>query len=89
MGLTTLEVDVANVAAPEKSRTIEFLVDSGAIHAVVPEGVLRELGITPIAEQEFRLADGSTIRRRKGGAVFRYKDRVGVADVVFERLFGS
>lgn len=83
MGLTTLRVDVANVADPDHGRTLEFLVDSGAIYSVVPAQVLHELGIKPITTQEFRLADGSAISRRKGGAVFRYGDRVGVADVIF------
>lgn len=83
MGLTTLKVDIANVADPEKVRTLEFLVDSGAIYSVVPAKVLDELGIKPITRQEFRLADGSAITRRKGGAVFRYGDRVGTADVIF------
>src|SRR5436190_1310883 len=83
MGLTTLRVDVANVADPDHARTLEFLVDSGAIYSVVPAQVLHELGIKPITTQEFRLADGSAISRRKGGAVFRYGDRVGVADVIF------
>jgi clan AA aspartic protease len=83
MGLTTLTVDIANVATPEKRRSIDFLIDSGAIYAVVPAKVLDELGIQPIAEQEFRLADGSKIRRRKGGAIFRYGERVGVSDVIF------
>ena len=52
-------------------------------HSVAPAKVLEELGIKPIATQEFRLADGSSISRRKGGAVFRYGDRVGTADVIF------
>lgn len=83
MGLTVLKVGVANVAAPEQTRTLEFLVDSGAIYSVVPENVLADLGITPIATQEFRLADGTAISRRKGVAVFRFGDRVGGADVIF------
>ena len=83
MGITTLKVDVANVAAPDHSKTLEFIVDSGAIYSVVPANVLEDLGIKPIATQEFRLADGSAIERRKGGAVFRYGERVGVADVIF------
>src|SRR5437660_561937 len=83
MGLTTLKVGVANVADPDTVRMLEFLVDSGAIYSVVPTPILEELGIKPIVEQEFRLADGSAITRRKGGAVFRYKDRVGTADVIF------
>jgi predicted aspartyl protease len=83
MGLTALKVDVANVATPEQGTTLEFLLDSGAIYSVVPTKVLQDLGIKPITTQEFRLADGSAIKRRKGGAVFRYGDRVGVAGVIF------
>ena len=83
MGLTVLNIDVANVADPEKSRTVEFLIDSGAVYSVVPSDILDELGIKPIAMQEFRLADGSKIQRQKGGALFRFKDHVGVADVIF------
>ena len=83
MGLTTLQVGVANGATPDDVRILEFLLDSGAIYSVVPAKILQELGIKPIATQEFRLADGSAISRRKGGAVFRYGDRVGGADVIF------
>src|SRR5438552_14027707 len=83
MGLTTLNVGVANVADPDRVRNIEFLVDSGAIYSVVPTKVLEELGIRAIVTQEFRLADGSLISRKKGTALFRYGDRVGGADVIF------
>jgi predicted aspartyl protease len=62
---------------------LEFLVDSGAIYSVVPAHVLDRLGIHPIAEQQFRLADGTKIVRRKGVALFRYRDRIGGADVIF------
>lgn len=83
MGLTVLEVEVGNPAKPKVTQKLEFLVDSGAVYSVVPATVLRKLGIKPIAKQEFRLADGSAIRRRKGGALFRYGDRIGFADVIF------
>src|SRR5262245_35243197 len=83
MGLTVLRVQVANVAAPEVREDVEFLIDSGAVYSVVPATTLVRLGIQPIAEEEFRLADGSRIVRRKGVALFRYGSRVGGADVVF------
>ncbi len=94
MGLTTVEIEVANPATPENGRTIEFLVDSGAMYPVVPTPTLNELGIKPIAEQKFRLADGSTIRRKKGIAAYRYMEYVGGADVIFGEegdytLFGA
>ena len=83
MGLTVLELEVGNPAEPDVTETLEFLIDSGAVYSVVPAPVLERLGIRPLTEQEFRLADGSKIVRRKGGAVFKYRDRIGVADVIF------
>ena len=83
MGLTVLEVEVGNPSAPEVTRKLEFLIDSGAVYSVVPARILDELGIKTLAEQSFRLADGSKITRKKGVAVFRYQDAVGGADVIF------
>jgi|SRR5712692_1598068 len=83
MGLTVLEVEVGNPANPDVREKVEFLVDSGAIYSVVATPILQRLGISPITEQQFRLVDGSKIIRKKGGAVFKYGDRIGVADVIF------
>ena len=83
MGLTVLRVKVGNPAKPKVLVELEFLVDSGAIYSVVPSAVLRKLGVKPVATQEFRLADGSAIKRRKGIALFQYEERIGGADVIF------
>lgn len=83
MGLTFLEIEVGNPANPDIREKLEFLVDSGAIYSVVPVSILERLGIKPLAEQEFRLANGTKIVRKKGGALFKYGDRIGVADVIF------
>jgi predicted aspartyl protease len=83
MGLDVLNLTVANVARPDDMRSVEFLIDSGAIYSVVPAAVLDELGVQPIKTQDFRLADGSKISRRKGVALFRFEDLVGGADVIF------
>ena len=83
MGLTFLEIEVGNPAAPDVTETIEFLIDSGAVYSVVPIPILERLGINPLIEQEFRLADGSKIVRNKGIALFKYGDRIGGADVIF------
>lgn len=83
MGLTYLQVEVAGPATPEQSEQVEFLVDSGAVHSVAPGSLLERLGVKPLDEQEFRLADGTKVVRRKGAAIFRYGDRVGGADVIF------
>ncbi len=83
MGLTVLEVAVGNPANPEDTRLVELLIDSGAIYSVIPTPLLEDLGILPLAEQEFRLADGWKITRHKGIALFKYGDRIGGADVIF------
>jgi len=83
LGLTHLEIEVGNPANPEVTETFEILIDSGAIYSVVPVAVLDRLGIKLLTEQEFRLAGGSKIVRKKGGALFKYGSRIGVADVIF------
>ena len=83
MGLTVLEVEVGHPDHPEATVKLEFLIDSGAIYSVVPAEALRRLGIKPLVKQEFRLANGARILRDKGIALFKYKDRIGGADVVF------
>ena len=83
MSLTFLEIEVGNPANPQKTQSLEFLVDSGAIYSVVPAPVLKKLGIKPLTKEEFILANGEKVVRKKGGAFFRYGEKVGVADVIF------
>ena len=83
VGITYLSVDVGNPADPSKTLSVEFMVDSGAIYTVAPADVLDELGIQPISEETFWLANGEKIVRKRGGAYFKYGDKVGIADVVF------
>jgi clan AA aspartic protease len=83
MGLNVLEISIANPAKPKDLRTIEFLIDSGAIYSVIPAPILKKLGIKPTGEQTFHLADGSKITRKKGVAFFKYQDQTGGADVIF------
>lgn len=83
MGLTVLEIEVGNPANPAGTERVEFLVDSGAIYSVVPAPILERLHIQPLAEETFRLADGPTVTRRKGIALFQWEGRVGGADVTF------
>lgn len=65
MGLTVLEIEVGNPANPDVTEKLEFLIDSGAVYSVVPATVLERLGIKPLQEKTFRLADGSKIVRKK------------------------
>ena len=83
MGVTTLTVEVANPAAPEVTESLEFIVDSGAVFSVVPTEVLRRLGIRPVRQETFQLANNTRIVRWKGGSLFKFREYVGVAEVIF------
>jgi predicted aspartyl protease len=83
MGMTKLLLDVGNPANPDRWETIDCLVDSGATYSVIPAEVLDRLGILVTGRQEFTLANGERIARKKGIAAFRYGERIGGADVVF------
>ena len=83
MGVTTLIVEVANPAAPQVTEPVEFTVDSGAVYSVVPADVLHRLGIRPLKQETFKLANGTIIVRDKGVAVFKFQEWIGGADVIF------
>ncbi len=83
MGLTNLKIEVGNPSNPENTETLKFLIDSGAMFSIVPTSILKEFGIKPLSEKEFTLADGSIIVRKIGWAMFKYKEFIGVSDVIF------
>ena len=83
VGLTVLQLEIANPASPAVTQPVEFLVDSGAVYSFAPRTVLEQLGIAPHSRQMFRLADGSTIDRERGDALFFYKNQRGAAPVIF------
>ena len=45
----------------QRSRDIEATVDTGAAYTTLPGGLLRELGIEPMAKRRFVLADGRRV----------------------------
>jgi predicted aspartyl protease len=83
VGLTVLTLEVANPADPALRESVEFLVDSGAFYSFVPRHILERLNIRAHSRERFRLANGSTIERDRGDALFFYKDRRGAAPVIF------
>jgi predicted aspartyl protease len=83
MGLTSLVVRIKNPGDPGRFVDQKMLVDSGAIFAIVPGRVLRNIGIRPWRREEFHLADGTAIRRNIAVAAFEYAGNVGGATVIF------
>ena len=62
---------------------VSFLIDSGAVYSLVPDGTLRGLGIRPHRTVDFALADGRTITRKVGDAYFEFQGEGGAAPVIF------
>ena len=62
MGITYIEGTVRGPTGKESQ--VRFLVDSGATYSVLPQNVWQAIGLTPIREHTFVLADGSTIIRK-------------------------
>jgi clan AA aspartic protease len=83
MGLTFIDVIIANPGKPRKTRKLSLLVDSGAIYSVVPGHVLRQLGVKAHSSKTFTLADGSGINRKIGDAIFKLDGYQGASPVIF------
>lgn len=83
MGMTNVVLKLAHPAKPGKKKSITFLVDSGAIYSVVPEQILKSLGIVPTSEEIFFLANGEEIRRKRGNALYFWNGKEGAAPVIF------
>ena len=83
MGLTTVDVEVANPFDLSRKVTLFFLVDSGAAYSVIPSAVLESLGIEPARERTFILANGQPVRRRIGEARMTFQGEGATCVVMF------
>ena len=82
-----VEVLVRKAHDSKTSRTVEFLVDSGAVYSVVQSTILKQLGCKPYRQKSFFLADGSKVTRKIGDAFFEYKGVGGPAPVIFGQAY--
>lgn len=85
MGMSYATLEVGHPQRADGFERMEFLVDTGAVYTVVPARVLRRLGIRPLDQERFRLANGRTITRAVGEARFRYHGKARVSPVMFGR----
>lgn len=81
--MTKVALKVKNPQKPAKVFEGEFLVDSGATYTVVPEDILKKIGIKPVGEEQFSLADGRIISRKVGSALYEYEGTERAAPVLF------
>jgi predicted aspartyl protease len=83
VGLTHVDVEVANPARPTRRARLRMLVDSGAAYSVVDGATLTRLGIRARATRSFILADGTDITRSIGVATFHFRGEQGGSTVIF------
>ncbi len=69
MGMFQIRVKVSNPADRSWFFEEDFWVDTGALYSFVPEGRLKEIGISPLRSRELILADSRRDRRSLGEAV--------------------
>lgn len=82
MGMTKVKLIVKNPSSPGKTVEGDFLVDSGAHYTVLPERLVKQLGLKPAFTQEFSLADGRIVKRNISSAMVNFEERELAVPVV-------
>ena len=81
--MTYAKLQIQNPKNSNKSAKITFLIDSGATYSLVPKEILKQLEIKPFTKRDFFMANGECVERELGAAKFKYRRKVGYANVVF------
>lgn len=82
MGMTKVKLIIKNPRRPSRRFEEDFLVDSGAHYTVLPESLVKSLGLRPSFEQEFSLADGTVVKRPVGSALVVFENKELAVPVV-------
>ena len=81
--MAVVDATVANPASPERRLTLSLLLDSGFAYTVIPSGVLASLGIEPVKERTFILANGQPVKRWIGEARITFQGESATCVVMF------
>ena len=82
MGLFEVQVGVGRMGAGETA-PVTALVDTGAAQSVLPESLLKRLGLSPLEYRPYGIADGSEVEYGYGIARFAYEGREFPCPVIF------
>ena len=82
MGTFSVEIEVGDPLG-DRFELVDALVDTGATYTMIPASLLDRLGIAPVAQMNFILADGQRIERDVGEASLRIHDSTFQSPVVF------
>jgi aspartyl protease family protein len=83
MGMFEVTVELANMAAPERSREVSLVVDTGATLSWIPRAVLEKLGVAPLSRLPFTLPDGRTLERDVTSVMLAINGRKAPVPVAF------
>jgi predicted aspartyl protease len=80
MGLTYIE---GAVSGPTGVRDrVRFLVDSGAVYSLLPDGVWQRIGLQPKRTLMFSLADGTQVQREVSECHIELPEGDGTSPVI-------
>ncbi len=85
------QVEILNVPlivySPDmsQSRSLVGMVDTGALHTVIPASILEALGIPVYTRREYQLADGSAVAMPLGSAPIELEGEI----IAVPALFGA
>jgi predicted aspartyl protease len=82
MGVTYVQARLRRADGRGPTRSVRFLVDSGAIYSVLPEATWRALRLRGEREVEFILADGTPINRSVSECRFEIRGAAATSPVV-------
>lgn len=82
VGTFSVTVEVGNIDGSEPM-SIEALVDTGALHSMIPASILTRLHIQPQRHDRFELADGANVEYGVGTARMILEGRDGWCPVIF------
>lgn len=83
MGLTHVTVKIRNLTSKNGTYEARFLVDTGATDSLVPSEELKRIGIDPVGEQAYELANGKVEEYEFGLAEIAFMDEVTAGRVIF------
>ena len=85
MGKVVEKVKLTSLFKPEKSVEVKAVIDTGATMLVLPQDVIKELGLRKIGERRVRYANNQIqIKSVYRGVILELKGRDGIFDVLGE-----
>lgn len=83
MGAIYTNVIIHNPADSDKSWEGHFLVDTGATESLVPAPCLEAIGLKPVMQREYELADGSKVEMGIAPGVIEFMGEIIGTTIVF------